>query len=323
MGFEIGRMFAPVEVMQAGGLDEWRKRTGEGNYRLVDVRQPAEYERGHIPGAVLIPLAELPARAGELSPGIPVVVYCAVGGRSQAAARYLSGRGFARVINLKGGIKAYRGVTLAGPPDAGLRLLEAVDGTADVLNMALGMETALKELYLSLAGEAAGETGSLLERLAAMEDGHIAKLSAWMRKEGREPGSPLENVASADEARKNPAKKRSLHGVNEHFEPDFDAESSSAVVFQGAAEGGNLAAGPGEGGAPAADIAAGLRPLLADPAALIDAAMGIELTALDLYVRMAAQSPSGIASLFFRLAEEERGHMEILARMRGVMTESS
>jgi len=57
--------------------------------------------------------------------------------------------------------------------------------------------------------------------------------------------------------------------------------------------------------------------------ALIDAAMGIELTALDLYVRMAAQSPSGTASLFSRLAEEERGHMEIIARMRGGMTESS
>ena len=44
--------------------------------------------------------------------------------------------------------------------------------------------------------------------------------------------SPLKTSASADEARKNPAKKRSLHGVNEHFEPDFDAASSSAVVFQ-------------------------------------------------------------------------------------------
>jgi len=44
--------------------------------------------------------------------------------------------------------------------------------------------------------------------------------------------SPLKNVASEDEARNNPAKKRSLLLVNEHSEPDYDAVSSSAVVFQ-------------------------------------------------------------------------------------------
>jgi cell fate regulator YaaT (PSP1 superfamily) len=56
--------------------------------------------------------------------------------------------------------------------------------------------------------------------------------------EGAEPqkpptdNSPLKNVASADEARKNEARKRSLQVVNEHFEPNFDDASASAVVFQ-------------------------------------------------------------------------------------------
>jgi hypothetical protein len=44
--------------------------------------------------------------------------------------------------------------------------------------------------------------------------------------------SLLKKVASAAEARKNEAKKRSLHGVNEHFELNFDDASASAVVFQ-------------------------------------------------------------------------------------------
>ncbi|PLX48411.1 MAG: zinc ribbon domain-containing protein [Desulfobulbaceae bacterium] len=44
--------------------------------------------------------------------------------------------------------------------------------------------------------------------------------------------SPLKKVASEAEARKNEAKKRSLHGVNEHFEPNFDDASASAVGFQ-------------------------------------------------------------------------------------------
>jgi len=45
----------------------------------------------------------------------------------------------------------------------------------------------------------------------------------------------LKKVASEAEARKNEAKKRSLHRVNEHFEPSFDDASASAVVFQRAA----------------------------------------------------------------------------------------
>jgi len=44
--------------------------------------------------------------------------------------------------------------------------------------------------------------------------------------------APVKKVASAAEARKNEAKKRSLHVVNEHFEPNFDDASVSAVVFQ-------------------------------------------------------------------------------------------
>jgi predicted ATPase len=47
--------------------------------------------------------------------------------------------------------------------------------------------------------------------------------------------SLLKKVASAAEARKNEAKKRSLHGVNEYFEVNFDDASASAVVFQRAA----------------------------------------------------------------------------------------
>ena len=46
-----------------------------GDYNLVDVRQPKEYERGHIPGARLIPLADLPDRLGELDPDRSTIAY--------------------------------------------------------------------------------------------------------------------------------------------------------------------------------------------------------------------------------------------------------
>lgn len=47
----------------------------EGTFTLLDIRQPAEYERARIPGARLIPLPELSDRLGELDPEKPAIVY--------------------------------------------------------------------------------------------------------------------------------------------------------------------------------------------------------------------------------------------------------
>lgn len=74
---------------------------------LLDVREPFEWARGHLEGAVHIPLGQLPARLGELDPASEWVVYCAVGGRSAHAAQFLRQRGFQRVLNLDGGIIAW------------------------------------------------------------------------------------------------------------------------------------------------------------------------------------------------------------------------
>ena len=71
--------------------------------RIVDVRTPAEFRDGAYPGAVNIPLAELPARMAELEPkDRPVVLYCASGARSGRAAHLLSQAGFADVVNAGG-----------------------------------------------------------------------------------------------------------------------------------------------------------------------------------------------------------------------------
>ena len=75
---------------------------------LIDVREPAEYtgELGHISGSVLIPLKDLPSRAGELegSQARAVVAICRSGVRSTTAAAILTGLGFEQVFNLKGGM---------------------------------------------------------------------------------------------------------------------------------------------------------------------------------------------------------------------------
>jgi rhodanese-related sulfurtransferase len=59
-------------------VDEARKTFNEnppGSYTLLDVREPEEYEAGHIPGAVLIPMSQLPDRVSELDPKKPVITY--------------------------------------------------------------------------------------------------------------------------------------------------------------------------------------------------------------------------------------------------------
>jgi rhodanese-related sulfurtransferase len=69
--------------------------------RLVDVRTPAEFAAGHIPGAVNIPLQQLDSRLGELQPkDQAVVLYCRSGNRSSTAARVLKNAGFAAVHDL-------------------------------------------------------------------------------------------------------------------------------------------------------------------------------------------------------------------------------
>ena len=73
---------------------------------LVDVREPAEWNQGHLPGATLVPLATLAERIGEVAPerDRPVLLYCRSGARSLRGAQTLRELGYARPINLAGGI---------------------------------------------------------------------------------------------------------------------------------------------------------------------------------------------------------------------------
>ena len=72
--------------------------------QLVDVRTPAEFEAGHLPGARNLPIDELRERVHELDPARPTVVYCKVGFRGYLAARILQQEGFGDVANLSGGL---------------------------------------------------------------------------------------------------------------------------------------------------------------------------------------------------------------------------
>jgi len=97
----------PVAVNTATEITsvELKQRLDRGDaLRIVDVREPNEYQINRIPGSVLIPLGDVPKRQNELDPNDEIVVHCKMGTRSAKAADFLRSVGFKRVLNLKGGI---------------------------------------------------------------------------------------------------------------------------------------------------------------------------------------------------------------------------
>lgn len=103
-----------VEVGQTGAMsdapvpeidvEELARRRAEGVF-VLDVRQPDEYEGGHVPGAVLMPLDQLPARVAEL-PALPLLVICRSGARSASAVEALTAAGY-DATNVAGGTLAW------------------------------------------------------------------------------------------------------------------------------------------------------------------------------------------------------------------------
>ena len=103
-----------VRQLSAAELRDWIASSNPP--MVIDVREEDEYRGalGHIAGAHLIPLKELPERSGELAEakGRDIVAICRVGVRSATAAAILTGLGFEHVWNLKGGMIEWRDAQL-------------------------------------------------------------------------------------------------------------------------------------------------------------------------------------------------------------------
>ena len=119
IGFDrvIGFLEQPYKVMfqQRGDVQIASRLTAPAfsaaraevpNLQIVDVRNPGEVEHGMVPGAITIPVGQLPSRTDELDPTLPTVVYCAGGYRSSVAASVLRQRGFSDVSDILGGYGA-------------------------------------------------------------------------------------------------------------------------------------------------------------------------------------------------------------------------
>ncbi|MDF2189100.1 rhodanese-like domain-containing protein [Paraflavitalea sp. CAU 1676] len=90
---------------------EFEKGLQVKGVQLVDVRRPEEYKEGHLKGAVLANWQDdkqFQAQAAKLDKTKPVYVYCLAGVRGDKAASWLVKNGFTNVVNLDGGITAWK-----------------------------------------------------------------------------------------------------------------------------------------------------------------------------------------------------------------------
>jgi hydroxyacylglutathione hydrolase len=115
-----GKLLGKIPQVLASDLQESMKH---GAVTLLDVRNADEWNAGHIPGAIHIPLGALLDRIGEVPKTKPVVVQCQSGSRSSIGASLLGARGIDRAINLIGGINEWR--------KAGLTVTTDIERTLD------------------------------------------------------------------------------------------------------------------------------------------------------------------------------------------------
>ena len=93
-------------------LDDFitKYESASGKIQLLDVRTPDEYNSGHVPGAVLLPVSDLTSGAAvSFEKNSEVYVICRSGKRSMAAAEYLQSQGFTSVKSVSGGTMAWAG----------------------------------------------------------------------------------------------------------------------------------------------------------------------------------------------------------------------
>ena len=106
--YEWDRAGLATDAIWQMPVDELRRRIDEQHdLQIIDVRRPAEYKSGHVPGALSAPLSHLDKEAERLDPQRPTAVVCASGYRSSAATSLLAKRGFKNLFNVVGGTSGW------------------------------------------------------------------------------------------------------------------------------------------------------------------------------------------------------------------------
>jgi rhodanese-related sulfurtransferase/rubrerythrin len=149
-----------------------------GTYELIDVRQPAEYAKSHIPGAISMPLNDLVGGKIDLPERKPIFVYSRQGGRSKAAVQWLASQDYQEVKEIAGGIDSWHGNRAFGPYSINLEIVKPTVEFPDAVCMAYAMEEGLRRFYLEIARDTKEELyQKLYRKLAAFEVEHKQALA--------------------------------------------------------------------------------------------------------------------------------------------------
>ena len=268
--------FKPVSTWTAEKIRQFMKEKNPGDYNLADVRQPKEYEKGHLPGAKLIPLGELKDRLFEVDPDKPTIVYWAAGVRSRAAAAVLSGAGLKNVYSVEGGINAWEGLRAEGLPDSGMAYFADATRPEELMTLAWYLEKGSQTFYSGLSQRVSDSVATdLFKELAVAEEHHQASLSRLYQDVKGPPsasGFPESIIPSPDKGELMEGGMR----VSEALEWARGREIKD----------------------------------------ILDLSMSLEANAYDLHLRMKAriEDPRG-KEVFARLSREERGHLDRLSSL--------
>ena len=274
----MGQDIEGVQTLYSDEVQSFIREHSEGDYVLLDVRQPGEYAQAHLPGAKLIPLPQLADSLEDLDADKPIIVYCAVGGRSRMATRLLATLGFRNVSHLQGGIQAWEDRTATGPREFHLDFIKGNESPEEIILLAYRMEEGLKKFHEAIKAKSDDPAlSALLAGLIKAEESHEKTLLEL---------------------------RESLAFLERETPPDQISEFSDG--FQSRLM---------EGGIDMNAFMEQNQPFLNDVSGYLDLAMMIETQALDLYLRMAAESRNEqTRKILHRIGNEEKAHLDLLGK---------
>lgn len=266
--------FKPVATWNTDQVRAFLKEQPDDSYNLVDVRQPGEYERGHLPGAQLIPVKTLDERLVELDPDKLTITYCAAGVRSRAAASVLNSAGFKEVYSMSGGINAWDGLVAEGELEMGTAWFAPAASAGEYLALAWLLEDGTRQFYAALGIRYQNEAaGGFFHRLVGVETAH----------------------------------KEALHNLYHGLSTSSTGDDFPAALLPEPAGETML-----EGGVSLTDALNWLHGKSSEHA--LQLAMSLEINAYDRYLRMSREAADAEARpVFNRLAREEKAHLGLIS----------
>ncbi len=182
------------KTLTSAEFNDYMRNHKEKNYQLIDVRQPAEYEQGHIPGAKLMPLSEVETKLFSLPNDRDLIFYCHNGGRSQWAASLVGESEISAktVYHLWGGMLAWEGRPLTGYPR--VKIFEENGSIEEMLAAAMNLEKGAWRFYRR-AMEVIDEEAVLriLDQVSSAEKAHAMLIYGFWKKFQYSP-APFDRV---------------------------------------------------------------------------------------------------------------------------------